>query len=254
MVDPGPAVDRGDGNARDPPRSPDPPRKCDRSDGCAWCGAESGARGVRPPRRPRHPCSPAPGAPLMGSIRLTRRIRAAAGVARSFRLSHIIRVNGTGELADEGVPGGSDAPWRRDRVTSRAGRELCALACVNMEAVPKEPSRSSERSLPRCRGSARQPAAQVPCETFVEARCVDPWRSASRLGVRSTRPCAWDVPRPGRGAVRHAAVATVPRHSKGEVFGSTRPAPDRRSPYRPAQAATSPARRRRRLGARPNGP
>jgi hypothetical protein len=63
-----------------------------------------------PPRHPatpppRHPCSPAPGAPLTRSIRLTWRIR-AAGVAQSLRLSQIIRVNGTGELADEGVPPG----------------------------------------------------------------------------------------------------------------------------------------------------
>ena len=37
---------------------------------------------------------------------------------------------------------------------------------------------------------------------------------------------------------RHAAAATVPRHTRGEVFGSTRPAPDERSPYRPAESAT----------------
>ena len=101
---------------------------------------------------------------------------------------------------------------------------------------------------------AHPPAVPGPRETLVEARCVDPWRSASRLGVRSTRPCARDVPRPGRGTVRHAAVATVPRHSRGGVCGSTRPAPDGRSPYRPAEAATRPPPRRRRLGARPNRP
>ena len=90
-----------------------------------------------------------------------------------------------------------------------------------------------------------------PRETLVEARCVDPWRSAGRLGVRSTRPGARDVPRPVRGTVRHTAAATVPRQPRGEVFGSTRPAPDERSPYRPAESATRPPPGRRRVGARP---
>jgi hypothetical protein len=59
---------------------------------------------------------------------------------------------------------------------------------------------------------------------------------------------------PGRGAVLHAAVATVSRHSRGEVCGSTRPAPDGRSPYRPAEAAKRPPPRRCRPGACPNRP
>src|SRR6201996_7735823 len=41
------------------------------------------------------------------------------------------------------------------------------------------------------------------------ASCVDPRRSASRLGVRSNRPPAWGVPRPVRGTERHVAVASV---------------------------------------------
>ena len=46
---------------------------------------------------------------------------------------------------------------------------------------------------------AHPPAAPGPRETLVEAGCVDPWRSAGRPGVRSTRPCARDVPRPAAG-------------------------------------------------------
>src|SRR5580658_969514 len=39
VVDPGPAVDRGHGDAPGPPRSPDPPRRCDERGGCEDCGA-----------------------------------------------------------------------------------------------------------------------------------------------------------------------------------------------------------------------
>jgi hypothetical protein len=135
----------------------------------------------------------------------------------------------------------------------QCGRELCARARVKMNGT-QEPSRSSGDGFPVPWSPVHRPAAPGPRETIVEARCVDLWRSASRLGVRSARPCARDVLRPGRGTVRHAAVATVPRHSRGEVFGSTRPAPDGRSPYRPAEAATRPPPRRRRVGARPERP
>src|SRR6266566_1751086 len=46
---------------------------------------------------------------------------------------------------------------------------------------------------------ARPPAVPGPREALAEARCVDPCRSASRLGVRSTRPSDRDVPRPAAG-------------------------------------------------------
>jgi len=135
----------------------------------------------------------------------------------------------------------------------RCGGELCALARVNMIGT-QEPSRSSDDDSPQAAVTSYPPSAPGPRESLVEAHRVDPRRSASRLGVRRIRPCARDVPRPGRGTVRHAAAATVPRHSRGGVCGSTRPAPGGRSPYRPAEAATRPPRRRRGLGALPDRP
>jgi hypothetical protein len=46
-------------------------------------------------------------------------------------------------------------------------------------------------------------------------------RSSGKICISARRPkrqaCAQAVP-PGRGAVRHAAVATVPRHSRGEIL------------------------------------
>ena len=51
-----------------------------------------------------------------------------------------------------------------------------------------------------------------------------------------------------------SAAATVARHCRGGVCGSTGPAPDGRSPYRPAEAAARQPPRRRRLGALPNRP
>jgi hypothetical protein len=138
-------------------------------------------------------------------------------------------------------------------VHPQCGRELCALACVNMSGT-QEPNRSSGDDLPVPWSPAHLPAAPGPCETLVEVRCVDPWRSASRLafGVPGPVPGTFLAPAAGLCGM-HAAVATVPRHSRGEVCGSTRPAPDGRSPYRPAEA-TRPSPRRRRLGARPNRP
>ena len=57
----------------------------------------------------------------------------------------------------------------------------------------------------------------------------------------SPAPVAPARRRPGGASVRHAAAAPVPRHVRGGVRGPTRPAPDGRSPYRPAQPATAPA-------------
>ena len=75
------------------------------------------------------------------------------------------------------------------------GRELCALARVNISST-REPSRSQATTFPVPWSPAHPPAVLGPRETPVGARCVDPWRSASRLGVRSTRPGARDVPSP----------------------------------------------------------
>src|SRR5580698_3178834 len=72
--------------------------------------------------------------------------------------------------------------------------------CVSMSGT-REPSRSSD-DFPVPFSPVHPPAAPGPRETLAEARCVDPRRSAGRLGVRSTGPCARDVswPRPGDGA------------------------------------------------------
>jgi hypothetical protein len=137
-------------------------------------------------------------------------------------------------------------------VHPQCGRELCALARVNMSST-REPRRSSDDDLPASRG--RQPAHR-------------------RLRVRVTACRGPPVSIPGDPQAGSAFEASGPllgmffalsrdcaccrgyraRHFRGEVFGSTRPAPDGRSPYRPAEAATCPPPRRRRLGARPNRP
>jgi hypothetical protein len=145
-------------------------------------------------------------------------VRTLGSVRFEPRLIHVLqnrpdtpRARGpraSGTIANQG----NVRPAAIEDVHPQCGRELCALACVNMSGT-QEPSWSSDDDFPVPWLPAHPPAAPGPREMLVEARCVDPWRSASRLGVRSTRPCARDVPRPGRGTVRHAAVATVPRHS-----------------------------------------
>jgi len=173
--------------------------------------------------------------------------------------------------------GGSSPPRTHAYVhaTAHARRRTCSVApqCSDLAFFPvhtkcgnyapshaltwggtREPGCRPMTIFP-CRGHKTTPSeAQVWVRRPAEARCVDRRRSASRLGVRSTGLCARDVPRPGRGTVRLAAVATVARHSRGEICGSIRPAPDGRSPYHPAEAATRPPPWRRHLGARPNRP
>src|SRR5260370_22728669 len=83
-------------------------------------------------------------------------------------------------------------------VHAQCGRELCARACVNMSGT-QEPSRSSDDGFAVPWLPAHPPAAPGPREGLAGVRCVDPGRSASRPGVRSTRPCARDVPRPAAG-------------------------------------------------------
>jgi anti-sigma B factor antagonist len=58
--------------------------------------------------------------------------------------------------------------------------------------------------------SARLSAVPGPRVMPAVASCIGPRRSASRLGVRSNRPAAMDVPRLVRGTERHAGVASVP--------------------------------------------
>ena len=150
----------------------------------------------------------------------------------------------------------SRVSWPRPavRLSGQRAGNYAALARVDVSEVPENRTGRPTTTFPVPWSPAHPPAVPGPRETPAVARCVDPRRSASRLGVRSTRPSARDVPRPVRGTERHAAAATVPRHSRGGVCGSTRPAPDGRSPYRPAEAATRPPPRRRRLGALPNRP
>src|SRR5690349_20211261 len=50
---------------------------------------------------------------------------------------------------------------------------------------------------------------------------VDRRRSAGGLGARSNRPFGRDIPRPVRGAERHAAVATVPGIPEEEFLART---------------------------------
>ena len=118
-----------------------------------------------------------------------------------------------------------------------------------------ESNRSSNDDLPQRRG--HQATRR---RLRVRVRCL-PWPAASILGnpqvgsaSEPTGPLPGTFPRPVRGTERHAAVASRTRHSTGGDFGSTRPAPKGRSPYRPAEAGTRPPPRRRRLDARPNRP
>ena len=135
-------------------------------------------------------------------------------------------------------------------VHPQCGRELCALARVNMSGS-REPSRSSDDDFPR--GMVTSPP--VGGSGFVSMACLRRSSEIRKPDRRSKHQARYSGRfRPGRGTVLHAAVAIVSRHSRGEVCGSTRPAPDGRSPYRPAEAATRPPPRRCRPGARPNRP
>src|SRR5450631_1130365 len=67
-------------------------------------------------------------------------------------------------------------------VHPQCGRELCALARVNMIGS-REPGRSSGDDLPAPWSPAHPPAAQGSCKWPPGAACVDRRRSASRLGV-----------------------------------------------------------------------
>ena len=75
-------------------------------------------------------------------------------------------------------------------------RELCALARVNMVKAPENRTGRPTVAFTGRWSPAQPPAAPSPRETPAEARCVDHWGSASRLGDWSTRSCARDVPRP----------------------------------------------------------
>ena len=141
-------------------------------------------------------------------------------------------------LAQPRQPDTASGVAARESRHPQCGGELCALARVNMSGS-REPSRSPDDDCPRAVVTSPS-AAQGSCKWTAGPACVDRRRSASRLGAESTSPLPGTFLAPGRGTVLHAAVATVARHSRGEVCGSTRPAPDGHSPYRPAEATTRP--------------
>ena len=99
-------------------------------------------------------------------------------------------------------------------VHPQCGRELCGRARVKMRGT-QEPNRSSDGDLPVPWSPAHPPAVPGPRKTLAEIRCVDPRGSASRLGIRNTRPGARDVPRPVRDGTAccrgHRASATQRR-------------------------------------------
>src|SRR5580698_766456 len=94
------------------------------------------------------------------------------------------------------------------QLTPCPGRELCALARVVVNGDPGI-ELALRRRLPVWWLLAHPPAVPGPHKTPA-ADCVDRRRSADRLGVRSNRPFGRVVPRPVRGAERHAAVAQRP--------------------------------------------
>jgi len=111
-----------------------------------------------------------------------------------------------GERADRRVTWNRDLPVERYSCAARGFRDLRVRFGRHLTANLELVRTSFVPWLP-----AHPPAVPGPRETLVETCCVDLWRSASRLGVRSTRLRGRDVPRPVRGTVRHIAAATVPR-------------------------------------------
>jgi hypothetical protein len=160
------------------------------------------------------------------------------------------------------VPVGSDQGSRRYRAPSPAlavpgragkGRELCATARVVISEVSENRiGRPTTTSLVSWSPAHRR-------RLRVRVRRL-PWPAASILGDPQVGSVSETTgPLPGTFLVPAAGLCGMlprppARHSTGGVCGSIRPAPKGRSPYRPAEAATRPPPRRRRLGARPNCP
>jgi hypothetical protein len=134
------------------------------------------------------------------------------------------------------------------------GRELCALARVNMSGAPGNRTGRPTMTFPVRWSSAHPLAAPGPRESLPGPAASIPGDPQVGSAFEAPGPPLGTFLVPSTGAVRHAVAATVPRHSRGGVFGSTRPAPDGRSPFRPAAAATRPLRRGCGLGARPDRP
>ena len=131
--------------------------------------------------------------------------------------------------------------WAAWRTAHPAGRELCALARVVTSRAPGTRTGRPRTAFPVPWSPARPSAALGRCGRLL------PGPAASILqdppdGSAPQAPGAlpWTFPGPVRGTVRHAATATMSRRSSGGVCGSIRPAPDGRSPYCPAEAATRP--------------
>jgi hypothetical protein len=112
------------------------------------------------------------------------------------------------------VEAGVESPWCSGDTqlavprSSGGRREFCALARVKMSEVPENRTGRPTTTFSVPWSLAHPLAAPGPCERPAETRCVDPPRSASRLGVRRTRLSGRGVRSPVRGSVRHAAAAT----------------------------------------------
>jgi hypothetical protein len=162
------------------------------------------------------------------------------GKPRLRRLTASGRENGFPDIAPAGA--------------ARSGRATGIMRPRTRYHQEARENRTGRRLPHFVAASARPPTAPGPHETLGVVDCVDPRRSARRLGVRAPCPLPRAFAVPSVGLVGQAAVATVSWHSRGGVCGSTRPAPYGRSPYRPAGTKTRPPPRRRRLGALPGRP
>jgi hypothetical protein len=141
--------------------------------------------------------------------------------------------------------------YDRLRSSRGTGRESCALPRVDTsEPRPRDRCRSSDDSVCR-RGSQPTPVAPRPRDRPAEAGGGDrqvarrPQGRALRLGTSLA---------PVRGPCGMLPRRPCARHSRGGVRGSTRPAPDGRSPSHPAAPSTGAPSGRPHLSARPSCP